>query len=172
MAIFDPSKYEDEAPKSDTDFLAPDGKYELYFSELGVQTKYDDQGNELKNLNGKVVFMDGPRAGKYFYHTFWIFNPDKDKRKQALTWMGNFFRSIDVGAIDIDTDCDQLINKTFIGEVEIEEWKGKKRNKLIPWGFHKVGGDAPLAPKPSTSKPQSSGGSSGPTPHEDDLIPF
>lgn len=147
MAVFDPSKYVDE--NEGQDFTVPEGRYELYFSELSVQEK-----NGKKFFGGKVVFMDGPRSGKYFFHTFWIYNDDTDKRKQALTWMGNFFRAIGVGAIDIDTDADKLVNKTFIGEVYVNEWDGKKTNQLKPWGFHKVGGDAPAA--------------SGPRPHQDD----
>lgn len=169
MAIFDPSKYEEE-PREEGNFFAPEGKYEVYFSELGVQVKYDDEGKESKSLNGKVVFMDGPRSGKYFYHTFWIFNPDKEKQKKALNWLGGFFRSIDVGAIDIDTDCEKLINKTFVGEVYVDDYKGKKNNKLRPWGFHKVGGDPlPSAPKPSAGS--SVAPSNGIRPHEDDA-PF
>lgn len=154
MAVFDPDKYVDE--NEGKDFFAPKGLYELYFSELAVQEK-----DGKKSFGGKVVFMDGPRAGKYFFHTFWIYNEDKDKRKQALTWMGNFFRSIGVGAVDIDTDTDQLINKVFMGDVDINEYEGKKRNQLLPWGFHKIGGDAPLANKPSTSASNSSAVSSG-----------
>jgi len=176
MAVFDPDKYVDE--NQGQDFTAPEARYELYFSELAVGT--DNKGNQ--SFGGKVTFVDGPRKGKYFFHTFGtkdyfgIYNADSDKRKQALTWMGNFFRAIGSGAVDIDTDSDQLINKPFIGEVYIDDYNGKKSNKLRPWGFHKVGGDDPL-PKASTSKPSSSAGSSGSSgsdeirEHESD-IPF
>ncbi|WP_230685374.1 hypothetical protein, partial [Streptococcus pneumoniae] len=84
---------------------------------------------------------------------------------------------------------DGLLNKTFIGEVYVDEYNGKKNNKLRPWGCHKVGSDPlPGASKSSAgssaaqSVNQATGGksatapqSTGPRPHEDDmedLAPF
>lgn len=180
MAVFDPSKYEGEPQES---FFAPEGKYELYFSELMLKSKYDDEGNEKKSLDGKVTFVDGPRKGKYFYHTFYIFNADKEKRKKSLEWLGNFFRAIGAGPTDVEDQdsLDGLLNRTFVGEVYVDEYNGKKNNKLRPWGFHKVGGD-PLPAVPNSSAGSSAvksvaqavGGKSasvapGVRPHEDDL---
>ncbi len=136
MAMYDPNEYPDE--NSGQDFFAPAGKYELYFSELGVGM--DKNGN--KTFSGKVIFVDGPRKGKFFWHTFGtedfygIYNSDSEKRKKGLVWMGNFFRAIGAGPTDFESDCSNLINKTFWGDVIIDDYKGKKSNKLEPWGFH------------------------------------
>jgi len=175
MAIFDPSKYEEE-PRESVSFVAPEGDYELYFSELATKVNHWENGDE-KVLSGKVVFMDGPRAGKYFFHEFKIFrngNPENveeadEKHKKQCVYFASFCRAIGVGPVDPEEDNDKLINKTFIGTVQVNEKNGKKTNRLLPWVFHKVGGDAPLAPKPSTSKPQSSGVSSG---KPKDAVPF
>lgn len=151
MARYSTQDHPDE--NTGVDFFAPKGRYELYFSELEVQEK-----NGNKFFGGKVVFMDGPRGGKYFFHTFWIFNPDKEKREKAETWLCNFFRAIGVDDLDpeVPEDVEKMINKTFLGDVDVEEYEGKKRNRLLPWGFHKVGGDA-SDPKAQPSAPQSSG---------------
>lgn len=172
MAIFDPSKYEEE-PRTEQSFFAPGGVYELYFGEMAIKETIWPDGNKEKMLGGKVFFMDGPREGKYFYHDFRIFQADAEKRKQACIWFGNFIRAIGEGALDPEEAIDRMVNKTFQGEVEVVEKNGKKSNRLKPWAFHKVGGD-PLLAKPSTSKPASSGASSGASsskPYEDD-VPF
>ena len=134
--FFYPAKYVGE--NEGQEFFAPEGKYELYFSELAVGK--DNNGN--KTFSGKVVFMDGPRKGKYFFHNFGtedyygIYNSDSAKREKALKWLGNFFRAINSPGVDLDTESDKLINKTFWGDVTVNEYKGKKSNQLEPWGFH------------------------------------
>lgn len=159
MAIFDPSKYEKEPRES---FVAPKGQYPLYIHE---QTVKESQSG-TKYLEVKVTFEDGPRQGKWFYHRFFLWNPDADKRKKALVWFGNFCRAIDLGAFDPETEGDKMLNKSFIGDVDIEtDAQYGDKNVLLPWGFHA------LNAKPSTSAPQSSGVSSGPKDYEDD-IPF
>lgn len=189
MAIFDPSKYEEE-PREEISFFAPAGVYELYFSELAIKETIWPDGQKEKMLGGKITFMDGPRAGKYFYHDFRIFQADTEKRKQACVWFGNFLRAIGTGPLDPEADTEKMINKTFQGEVEVFQKKkkvqtatgfewvadetAKKSNKLVPWAFHKVGG----APLPSTPKPSAGSSvvaSNGIRPHHDDtddLAPF
>ena len=183
MAVFDPDKYVDE--DEGKDFTVPDGQYEVYFSELEVKVKYDPTGAEKKSLNGKVVFANGPRAGKYFYHSFWLWNEDRDKRKKALEWFGNFFRAIGQGPIEIEDagELAKVLNRPFVGDVYVDEYQGKKSNKLRPWGFH-AAVSAPLPPlttgpgSGSGSSGQRSGSQSGTTPkvvvngvqqHEDDF---
>ena len=91
--------------------------------------------------------------------------------------MGNFFRAIGAGAVDIDTQADQLINKTFWSDVTVDEYQGKKKNQIVPWSFHATkDGTAPLPKSTSTPPSKSSGASSGssdfdPSVYEDD-IPF
>jgi len=169
MALFDPSKYEDDNRES---FVAPKGQYPLYAHE---QTVKESNGG-TKYLEIKVTFEDGPRQGKWFYHRFFLWNPDADKRKKALVWFGNFCRAIDLGAFDPETEGDKMLNKSFIGDVDIEaDAQYGDKNVLLPWGFHRVDGKS-NSPKPSTSAPQSSGvssggGGSGTGAYEDD-IPF
>ena len=171
MAIYDPSKYIDE--NEGKSFTAPKGQYPLFAHEQKIVANEGKQ----KYLEIKVTFEDGPRKGKWFSHKFFLWNPDPEKRKKALIWFGNFCRAIDLGAFDPEEDGDIMLNKIFIGDVDIEAGKDGygDKNVLIPWGFHKVGGD-PLQGKPSTNKPASSGASSGSksssvTAYEDD-IPF
>lgn len=168
MSVYDPTKYPDE--NEGQDFTVPKGLYELYFSELSVQEK-----NGKRFFGGKVTFADGPRAGKYFFHSFWIFNEDKDKRKQALTWMGNFFRAVGIGAVDIDIEADKLLNLPFFGDVDIDEYEGKKRNKLLPWGFHAVtgilGNAAPSNTPPAKAEASADEDGFDPKVYEDD-VPF
>lgn len=150
MAVFDPSKYQEEPREQN--FVAPKGQYPLYAHEQKIVANEGKQ----KYLELKITFEDGPRKGKWFYHRFFLWNTDADKRKKALVWFGNFCRAIDLGAFDPEEDGDQMLNKTFIGDVDIESdpTYGDK-NVLLPWGFHKVGGD----PLPATQP--SSGASSG-----------
>ena len=154
MALFDPSKYEDE-PKEG--FAAPKGQYPLYFHE---QTVKEPEGKS-KYIEVKVTFEDGPRKGKWFYHRFFLWNPDADKRKKALTWFGNFCRAIGLGAFDPETEGDKMLNKSFIGDVDVESdpTYGDK-NVLLPWGFHALTTNSVLEQS-----------SAGVKPHEDD-IPF
>ena len=163
MAIFDPSKYEEEPRES---FVAPKGQYPLYVHEQTMKTSQSG----TKYLEVKVTFEDGPRQGKWFYHRFFLWNPDADKRKKALVWFGNFCRAIDLGAFDPETEGDKILNKSFIGEVEVEtDAQYGDKNVLLPWGFHAS------SAKPSTSAPQSSSVSSGIRSHQDDtedLAPF
>lgn len=166
MPIFDPSKYEDDKPES---YVAPKGQYTLYAIEQAAKTSTGG----TKYIEVKMCFDDGPRKGKWFYHRFFLWNADTEKRKKALTWFGNFCRAIDLGAFDPENDGDQMLNKFFIGDVDIEsDAQYGDKNVLLPWGFHKVGSD----PKPSNSTSASgssaaSSASKSSEPYEDD-IPF
>lgn len=165
MPIFDPSKYEDEPKES---FVAPKGKYALYAHEQSIKTS--EKGTKYIEL--KVTFDEGPRKGKWFVHRFFLWNSDKEKQKKALVWFGNFCRAIGLGAFDPEIDGDQMLNKIFIGDVDVESDKDYgDKNVLLPWGFHAVGESATSA-KPSNSSAVSSASSgSDIKPHEDD-IPF
>jgi len=138
MAIFDPSQYEDEVQQS---FTAPKGQYELYATAQVIK----DPPGKQKYLELEITFADGPRKGKWFSHKFFLWNPDTDKRKKALGWFAGFCKAIGLGAFDPVTEGDKMLNKTFIGDVDIESSPGyADKNILLPWGFHKVG-EAPLA---------------------------
>ena len=150
MAMYNPDEYKDE-------FTVPEGKYELYFSSQEI--KYGKESG-VPYLSMMATFVDGPRQGKGFEHMFFIFTEDSKKRKQALTWFGNFCRAIDLGAFDPETEGEKMLNRTFVGDVTIDENPGyQPKNKLLPWGFHKVDG--------TSNSPKAD---SGPRPHEDDLI--
>jgi hypothetical protein len=136
MAIFDPSKYEDEKPDS---FTAPKGQYELYVTEQSI--KISQKG--VKYLAVKVTFDNGPRKGKYFFHNFFLWQDDPEKRKKALGWFATFCKAIGVGPFDPEVDGDLILNKPFIGDVDIEfSQEYGDKNVLKPWGFHKLGESA------------------------------
>lgn len=162
MAIFNPEDHKDE-------FTVPEGQYELYFSSQEIKYGKD---SGVPYLNMTATFVDGPGQGKGFSHIFAIFNPDSAKRKKAESWFANFCRAVDLGPFDPESEGEKMLNKTFIGDVKIEQSEGfQPKNTLLPWGFHRVDG-ASNSPKPSKSAPQSSGVSSGLRPHESDPIPF
>lgn len=167
MPIFDPSKYEDEPKES---FVAPKGQYTLYAHEQVIKTSTSEKNP--KYLEIKVTFDDGPRKGKWFYHRFFLWNTNKESQKKALVWFGNFCRAIDLGPFDPELDGDKMLNKMFVGDVDVEsDSQYGDKNILLPWGFHAVGEPATSAKPLSSSAGPSASSGSDIKPHEDD-VPF
>jgi hypothetical protein len=157
MALFNPDEHKDES------FIVPEGPYQLYMSSQEIKYGKD---SGVPYIAAVMTFVDGPRQGKGFDHIFAIFNPDEDKRKKAETWFGNFCRAVGLGPFDPETEGDKMLNKVFLGDVVVDENPGyQPKNKLLPWGFHKIDGtsNSPKATKDAVPF--------DPKAHEDD-IPF
>ena len=114
-------------------------------------------GHEMIELKLKTS------AGSYLYD-FLVFIPN-------AYWKIDAFRAATGEAVtpeaDVEITADDLIGRTGTARLIVEEYKGKKRNKVVAWLTQKAGG----VPAKSTPAAKSTA-QHQPQPDEDDNIPF
>ena len=137
--------YKSSEPNSRPDFVAP-GDYTV--EVLNAEETISKQGRDMIELKLKVV----PDGAVFFDHLVFVEN---------AYWKIDAFRAA-IGEIvlpdeEIDIHADDFIGKQGRARLSVEEYQGRKRNRIAAWLV-------PQAKSAVTEKPAKGG--------DDDDIPF
>ena len=145
--------YKASTPTERPDHVEP-GDYEIEIVDA-VET-LSKSGHEMIELKLKTS------AGSYLYD-FLVFIP-------SAFWKIDSFRAATGEKVtpeeDVEITADGLIGRTGTARLSVEEYNGKKRNKVAAWLTQRTGSKpaaTPAATPPTKPQPQSD---------EDDNIPF
>jgi hypothetical protein len=122
--------YKSAEPTSRPDFV-PAGDYTVEI--LNAEESVSKQGNEMIELKLKIE-----PSGVICFDNL-VFTPN-------AFWKIDAFRAATgetvVADEEVDIDCDDLIGRTGRARLIVDDYNGRKRNKVVAW----------LAPEPGTEK--------------------
>jgi hypothetical protein len=147
--------YQANTPSERPDFVEP-GDYEI---------EVVDAAETLSKSNHEMIELKlRTSAGSYLYD-FLVFIP-------SAFWKIDAFRAATGEKVtpdeSVEITADDLIGRTGSARLTIEEFSGKKRNKVAAWLTRKPGAAAKTAPAVRPTRPATQ----APTTATDDDIPF
>jgi hypothetical protein len=142
--------YRSSEPTARPDFVEP-GEYTV--EVVNAEETVSQKGSDMIELKLRVH----PSGATMFDHLVFM---------ESAFWKIDSFRAATGESVtpdeEVDIHADDLIGRTGRARLIIEEFNGRKRNKIAAW----------LPPKPAAPPPAAVAATAGTKPKDDDNIPF
>ena len=142
--------YRSSEPTARPDFVEP-GEYTV--EVVNAEETVSQKGSDMIELKLRVQ----PSGATMFDHLVFM---------ESAFWKIDSFRAATGESVtpdeEVDINADDLIGRTGRARLTVEEFNGRKRNKIAAW----------LPPKPAMPAPAATSATAAAKPKDDDNIPF